>query len=427
MSLLLTSEQMGIHRHGKGLVRFEDLWRVFGGAELQRELSQALENPESCLPWLSGRTGVMRRLLPPNALPEFEKSALELRNEALRTLRSTVAEEVDKALLSPLTVTQILNFFRAECAEGHTDEARAHARVISFIARRMEKTKSRYLVPLVIVTCLGDVELSCVRFQHTMFDFEKWVPIRLQSTWEQLGSALPTPLPLVADIHPSIQDEQLREILFRVRHCLSIWESPPSLDEPQGKQRAEYIYIWMSSRTLHDMGIIINRATDLINNPPSAPSSSQSNTPGQHYMTATLAMTILCCLRKYLHQATVNGVDLRDVSHVIMPKIHLALDLADKYTTPQERSFYSEALLWVYFTGAHFELEQRALSKLQVKQAKIEGDGKWFSRRLAAKAKELNVIHWEDTRRIVQRFAFSEDMHPHPREWFEDVLRDVDP
>jgi hypothetical protein len=397
-----------------------------------RHIQHAFEYPEALPAWFSCRISTAIDFLPPADRPRFELLQLQYRARGLQTLRKAIDEMHRTG--SPPTISlilQILYLFEGDCVGYQAIAAQAHAVVLPWIEQASMDQASAIL--LTINAMFNDTEMACKVLRKTFLDFEYWLASRLKDFWTYSGSFLPpAPTFIVGQLHESIvqADIVVYNAMVRLRRTLHIRDTvdPVVMHAPEESMIGDLKYSWMATTSLHDIGMLINRAIDLAS---FGDTENRSNeVTSERYMGAALAFTTLYNIRKYMHESSFNGVDLRE-SPLIVPRLEQILRQLLSTATAEKRSVWQEPLFWMYFTGAWhgqkvlLQAKRNAFANFRPSAKPAFFDPTWFNTQLAVQAAALGLKKWVDARRLLSRFAFSDIIRPHPRRWYEDVVNGV--
>ena len=394
--------------------------RLLGARSVWRNFEVGFSTPETAVAWISSHTTEISRLLSDHERPEFDLAALKIRTQALCTLRAAVAREAG-GYPSMAVVQQIMWLFRSECVEGRVEGAQTHANIIRYVGEAVQDPEA--MTSLFIIAMYNDAELACSRFQKTLLDFDTWLPSRMNAFWSRADPMILPRLPTsCGDLHESIKDVTIRGICTHIKRSLAVQDLSLNMETVGEKAYGDMVFQWMGSHMQHDIGVLINYAVDLLQ----LELEDHNEMRAERYLTAALALTTLYWLRKYTQEATLNGVDLRDASHVLVPRLQQALELFDCNASILEKQTYGDALFWMYFTGAHWEQAREDLARRRAVPLPPDSDY-WFSRKLAEHAYRLGLTQRSKVRELLQQFIFNDIMNPHPSQWYLPVIHKYGP
>jgi hypothetical protein len=206
--------------------------------------------------------------------------------------------------------------------------------------------------------------------------------------------------------------------MIRLRYCIGICDSPLPTKSAADKLRGSLVYGWIATRTQHDVGVLLHLFFNLIEG------KTSTRTTGQQFTEAAICLTLAHCIRKSVLAAQMesSGIDIREASHVIMPRLASTLQCAFSVVTRDEHPVYNEVYFWMLYVGAMFEERQKA-SKRPIWVRNVNGTPcQWFSKLLARHASNLGVQTWSDAQRILEKFVYDRHLQPQGHLWFEDVL-----
>lgn len=207
-------------------------------------------------------------------------------------------------------------------------------------------------------------------------------------------------------------------------------------------ENSDVLCSWIQSRTVHDIGLLINQAVDIdsgIRLPTIQDPTVFIDILYDPNLYAALTLTTLYNVRKYLHDCSFNGYDIREAPPIIPAlKRSLVQFLSQGAVTRYEHSGTDEILFWMYFTGAWHGQKQLCYAasatckrRFMSDQSLLEPDEKcqrhnstmiWFNVQLAKQAWRLKIPYWQEACQLLTRFAFSDIIRPHPSTWYEDVV-----
>lgn len=295
----------------------------------------------------------------------------------------------------------------------------------------------------------NDTELACKVFRKTALDYDIWCTSRLDSFWSYAISFVPPPSFIIENsLHPDIaclNGDNIQEALRRLRWALYLRDTlgPLGMHLPEV---GDLVYNWIISRTMHDIGLLINQAIDLISATKATSAITQDPTLrcvilDNRELHAAVTLTTLYSLRKYLHDCSFNGIDVRSAP-LIIPELKNSLSrfvlhgAAMTLTSPQNSGVY-EILFWMYFTGVWQGQKQRCHSKSNTtctfyqttslhqpdeKCPRHNSTILWFNAQLAMQARMLRRLHWPQARQLLVQFVYSDIMRPHPSTWYERIV-----
>ena len=257
-------------------------------------------------------------------------------------------------------------------------------------------------------------------------DFKHCFGSRLQKYWQDHSTLIPVAPENDETLHRCIASSPfLQPICARLRHFLVLSDSPGPIDAPRDPSSGDVLWLWISSMTQQDTGMLLNRFLDLTE---VQCKGKTSKSLGLRYIEACLTLTMLHLLRKYFHESPLKGVDFRDASQPIMTRLRTYLKLAIKHSTLADVTYYREAFLWMFFAGAQYEIRFKADQKIvfedrDTNNTRQESAGSvWFSKMLAEQAKALEATKWPGARKILQQFLYTDYYEPNGEKWYEATI-----
>jgi hypothetical protein len=140
--------------------------------------------------------------------------------------------------------------------------------------------------------------MACKSMSRPFLDYEGWLTNRLRGFWDYTEPFMPPQPPSIEDeLHLSIKlgDTVVKDAMIRMRRCLYLRavKHPLRLHPPNDHFVGDLNYQWMATITMHDIGLLIGHAINLIqNNDVALP---------QQALRAATALATLYSVRKYLH------------------------------------------------------------------------------------------------------------------------------
>lgn len=396
-------------------ITFDRAQFSIAGSCVSADLSQFKNGNEGvAAAWLSGHIAFLMSL--GYRLPEHDISIVELRLRTrsleflLEKLSGSLERENDHLSLA---IQHIMLLFQADCKRKDSESAAIHGPILMSLVEKL--TDDTKVVQHLIVMMFGYAELATSTLARPVITLNPEMMKRLHGFWASISSLVQPVETGYQNVHPTIDNPILHSIFVRLRACLSLAETPlPVLDAPQ-RARGIAVYAWIATQTFNDMCILLNLYHDLMEGVP------ESKTSGQRLTEACTALGLLHALRKSTHEAEMDGKDLRDASHIILPRLQENLEHALEVITPEEYSHYAEVYLWMFFLGA--QIEQRRSHKILSRIDMSEGSSSmWFNGMLADQAHYLNVKTWADAKRILEGFVHDRYLIPDGELWFEQVI-----
>ena len=148
----------------------------------------------------------------------------------------------------------------------------------------------------------------------------------LEAEWKYVDSILPTFPSSIYSIPPCIVRRSVLDVLIRVRKGLIVAQTilrPSELSKHQRKN-ADLIYRWWTTSIASDLGIVLNLALTL-----SSKMVSVSSTVEEEFerrLSAAIAPTMFCTIRKYMREATFETIDFQDAYQVLAPRLRVLVE-----------------------------------------------------------------------------------------------------
>lgn len=410
------------------LIRNEEL---AGSRAMTRAKNYGFANPEALPAWITANTFVLVKLLPPEDRPAFRLLLLQYRARSIRDLRDAINEKIrTNSRPSVSLILQILYLFRGECMMNEREAAQAHALVMPWIDQAgVESSMAGHLM---VVAMFSDTEMACKSLNPTCLDYKCWLANRLNPFWNYSETVVPeVPPKLSKNLHPSLTNEHevVHGAMLRLRRCLYIRDTlgPRKMHPSESQGTGDLMYLWIATKTLHDIGSLVNHAVEMIE-------SIQNEQWEQRLdvlIHAAISLTALYSMRKYLHEANCCGFDLRNAP-LLIPKLEEILRRVSATASKQQMEEHREVLFWMYFTGSWHGQKLRQwrrryrnsyLSGLCM-EAPDDFNPAWFDVQLSKQAQKLGVTRWADAKLLISRFCFSDIIRPHPLDWFEEKVEE---
>lgn len=378
--------------------------------------------------WICSHTTSLLKYHEGRERRELERMAMQLKHHSLSSLRDKIlslpksTERIDMDL-----IMHVMWLHTIECMARDWDAAKAHAKALSVVIEALEGSPE--MITILIPIQFNDIELCVHKMRRTTMDFEGPFGQRLIKYWQAHNKLIPQQPDNDDALHQCLASSDfLQPICARLRHFLRLSDSPGLIDAPEDPSSGDVIWLWISSMTQYDTGILLNRFLDLTETKNKRrPSLSRSpSSGGLRYTEACMTLTMLHLLRKYFHESPLRGVDFRDASQIIMTRLRTNLKLAIKHSTLADVTYYREAYLWMFFAGAQHEAKSKSDRKLEFEDGDRNNSAKpgsvanaWFGMMLAEQAKALGVPKWDEARKILEQFLYTDYYEPHGEKWYE--------
>ena len=443
-----------------------------GSVGVLRSLDYGFAYPETIPAWLTSFLPYMISLMAEACKPRYEILLLQFRTRSLKELRSAVEAQRrgENTLPTGSLILQILYLFRSDCTRSELVAAQAHAVILPWIESASDLDQ-KMTVHLLITAMFHDTEMACKAMRHTLLDFKHWLKRMLTEFWVYTESLLD---PLPADVQEPMNhfiasdNGPVPTAATRLRRCLAMRDSHGALGMHPPDQHivAHLKWAWAASRTLHDIGLLINRALNLIaqvdecstmkhQSEVATDDSMSMARVHELEMRAAMTLTVLYNVRKYLHKGSCNGIDLREAPRIMFELQRvLKKNLEHVGQLGRRPCEERELLYWIIFTGAWHAQEIRVLrphrtpnltyhepaspplasSLLSSNSSIISNpstnahdvfEGAFFERHLSMLAVEMGLTSWPSARDVLKsRFIFSDEVaRPHPSTWYEELTK----
>jgi len=193
---------------------------------------------------------------------------------------------------------------------------------------------------------------------------------------------------------------------------------PLPAEEVSDGSSGDIIFGWVASRTLIDNGRLLNDYLDLKECGRKWPDL----TAGILYTRAAMNLAMLFSMRTVGHVAWIQGVNIREASHLWAFQMHDMILKALQRSSPEELRQYQEAHLWVLFLGALF-LQQQSSNQIYVPDL----DQLRYAELLVLECRTAAIKTWSRMRELLVQFSYCDMLSPHGSTWFEKVLWETNP
>ncbi|KIW55108.1 hypothetical protein PV05_07416 [Exophiala xenobiotica] len=401
-------------------VTFENSDRVIGGANYAAIIGMFHHATEGAvLAWLTSHIPGIVTAASKEVTHDLTIDGLKMKLQSIKLLRQDLSKYHKLTRdAKGLIRLHVRGLMESDCMALDRNSAKAHLKMLMQLDDPFgDDELSRATDVSVII--FNIVELASKCMERPLIPFGRWTHSRLANYWALCYPALPAHLPEYDEVHPCIHPP-VREVMIRLRYCIGICESPLPTETAAEKLRGSLVYGWIATRTQQDVGLLLHLFFDLIE----GETETSARTAGQQLTEAAICLTLAHCVRKSVLAAEMedSGIDIREASHAIMPKLATTLQCAFSVLTPPERLEYTEVYFWMFYVGAMFE-ERQKTSKRPVLIRNVNGTSVlWFSKLLARHASNLGVRTWSDAKGILEKFVYDRHLQPEGHLWLEDVL-----
>ena len=340
--------------------------------------------------------------------------SLRMRTTSSALLRDKLLCRSDVVDIDRPVLLHMFWLFRAEAFAGNLDAALVHGKIIWTLVH--SGAAARVVdVGLLIHILFVDVDLAAKFMIRPLFDVD-FCTKRLQPIWKMAHGILPPKVISEAtDLRESIDFEPVREIMIADRLFQSLPNHPLPAEEVFDGSPSDIVFGFVASRTLVDNGRLLNYYIDLKE---SKLVEVVCLSEGLISTRAAITLALLYSIRSAGHVAWIQGVNIREASHLSMFHMHDMILKALVWSTKEELQHYRKARLWVLFLGALFVQQQ------MVSHRPIAGVERLrFTELLVSECKSAAVSTWSQMRALLEQFLYSQMWMPNGSVWFEKMLQ----
>ncbi|KAJ9603717.1 hypothetical protein H2200_011903 [Cladophialophora chaetospira] len=356
----------------------------------------------------------MRRVTSGRSRGDSPVDEFKMRAKSLLLLQQELRKHPEHSPKALATVqSHVRMLFKGECMSQDVNAAKVHAQTfLKLDDQFMDEIEHAHHA---LVVMYSVTELACKRLERTIIPFGIYLINAISNFWTATSCQLPQASAGTEKVHACLTNPWLRNAFLRTRYCLSIEEGSIPSTTPAERLRGDMLFGWIATWTFFDMGTLMNIYIDLIEE--EVPTDSE----GKQLVEACLILTFLHVLRKCIHEAPINGVDLRDASQVMIPRLQMDLQRALRTLKPREYLYYNDAILWMLYIGAVHERGLRP-GNLVARDEAASGAQTWFTRTFAKQAYKMNIWTWADALAVLSQFIYSEHLCPPGHLWFDEVI-----
>ena len=413
-----------------------------------------LSSSDTAIAHLGTYAAALTRILPLSARRDIQAACLSVRSQALKRTRAFIASHCRKSAQKsskvsdpPSTdsnsakppielVQQVTYLFQAAGESRDWTSAIVHAKVLSLLLPTL--TYEPTSIFLYVNAMHSMLELSAFTQTPAVVKVTDWCPEQWAGLWGYVETAL-LPLPGQSQKLPGVVagTELLSTCFLHLKKWFSMADLLRREGQPVEKAKSDVLNLWGHTRLVQDCMELIEYLSKASS---ARDDTCESRTPTsdqcRYVLDTATAIALLLMIRRHVHYAPLGDeeIDLRDASEVWVPELKKTLSsiecvptaetIVDKQddseSTESEDENDRELLLWLYFAGAVFEQTQ-CLYRDRV-QPRDEQEKFWFSHRLKQQTEALKVGDWDTAKPVLEKFAFSDILDPHPSTWWNEVM-----
>ncbi|KPI42680.1 uncharacterized protein AB675_2001 [Cyphellophora attinorum] len=260
-----------------------------------------------------------------------------------------------------------------------------------------------------------DSDVSAVHMKRTWFDYS-WFAKICAPLWAAVEPQLPPVPPHIFEaVHPNVTNPVIRGVFMQARQQSEYAERPPPDKAWGSRTQKSLAYSWFATVSLWGLGSAMKVYQDLRD----VCGYGFASGTLEELTQAAIAIGLLFYVRAFGHVVLVNGVNLRDASHVLVPQMKMVISQIFERWTVKEMKQFKDAYLWLLYLGAFYE---------QLSLRKPAGVPEvWFQHRLVKCALEANKASWETLSPVLEQFLLVSWLEPHGSSWFDTLVDDVRP
>ncbi|OQU94628.1 hypothetical protein CLAIMM_00960 isoform 2 [Cladophialophora immunda] len=380
-------------------------------------VSQALTDQGAAMALISSNLLMMCLFLPASGIQTFREIAMKMVSRSMALLRIEIAAVIKRtnAKASKFLILQIYWLYRVECISRNLAAANVHAGMLyRFIEELGEEDREFKYYMYLCMLFLG-VDMTIGSLKRGACDYGPYALVMASHLQREAAPYLEHLPSQYKHPDPIVKIEPLRSILVRARRLIALMQhSLPRETCGDASKRFIVSHCCVIQNYLDTLDLLYMYLDTLEGKNPYL-----LETLGQEYTHAAVALTIVLVSRNLVDVTAINGVNLRDASPVLIPRLRGVLELTFTLSNPLELTLYEEAHLWILYVGATHEQQKLRESRRTVTET-------WFSDMLAEKARALGVITWRSLNLVLEDFLYSDFMEPHGSVWFEEwVAKDA--
>jgi hypothetical protein len=340
-----------------------------------------------------------------------------MHGKSIRLLRDQLAADpnpdADTLIATRLHIRTLLE---AECMAGNIAAARAHADVLLRLDDPGDN--DAYQFSHLMVLMFNSTELASKTLERNILPFGDWIQHKLATAWASVASFIPECPMELRDTNACVTLPELRAAMQQLRHCVWLSASPLASKSEVERAKGDMVFVWVVTKTFVDMGNLINLYVDVMEN------HVAFDAEVEKLMQVGLVLTTVQMLRKCIHSAELEeGMDIREHSHTIVPRIARHLNSALALTEAASKEHYKDAILWMLYIGTTYEMHFKDKAKTTTCELDV-GDSTelWFTKTLRHHCEEFEITSWTQAKEILGTFVHDDRPAPDGAFWFNKLV-----
>lgn len=175
---------------------------------------------DSTVAHLTSYSAALTRILPPSSKRHYEKVWLQVRSQALQTLRRSLPYQQRTEPLAVPLIQQCLYLFYGDVEARFFHTAKLHATTLRYLFQPLRPSPTTIF--LFLTAMHSTLETATFPLERPVMTFDDWHPEMWHSIWNNAESMLSALSPITeACPHSGITSPYLREVLHRLRlYCI---------------------------------------------------------------------------------------------------------------------------------------------------------------------------------------------------------------
>ena len=344
--------------------------------------------------------------------------ALMYRNQSSALLRAHITKSSNPNDLQ--THRSVYALFTADLVARNLSRASIHARVLAHLLQRVGRHST--IDPAFLRRVLfNGMQRTSMTLSRSAFDLEKWVPKQFHDEWKQVLESIPLSSREASRfLDPSVDKGKLRVILIDLREQFEAYKILVS----DSTSQKLFNFFSVTSRVLVDCLRLLNhyvdvttqvRSTEMLVGSPAFPQ-------GYAYIqTYTCLATVYWIRAISMHDVPVGSIHpgagntVFDTSSTILIHLWQALSQSETHTLPMQPTLvYPRLRLWALYIAATAERDESGSQE--------DAEDGWYNVRFAAQAKSMKLHSWQDVRKILEGFLYTDFIQSDGSRWFEEMM-----